>query len=165
MDQTLGPNRQTPSAPACEGVNESTASTQRQLQSGDVGDQPPVACPRCNKTSNKKRRIKCSRCSQEWQLSCVRLTRAQAEVPTCWWCAKCLSSTGVQPPLPTEAAGADESMPESTRPWETAISGHAGSRQRRACSQTSTPQTDAPGNRQNPKGSQKSSRSCVGSSD
>ena len=115
MDQTLGSNRQTPSAPACESIHEGTASTQSQQQNGDVGGPPPVACPRCNKINNKKRRIKCSRCSREWHLSCVRLTRAQADALTCWWCAECLSSTGAQPPPPAEAAGADESMPESTR--------------------------------------------------
>ena len=53
-------------------------------------------CPRCDTSNNKKRRIKCSVCTSQWHLTCVKLTRVQAETLGSWWCPNCASDTSHQ---------------------------------------------------------------------
>ena len=63
-------------------------------------DQSPpdilAECPRCNNVSRKKRRIDCNLCNREWHLTCVRLSRSQADALSCWWCPDCSKHGGSQ---------------------------------------------------------------------
>ena len=55
----------------------------------------PADCPRCGSSNSRKRRIRCSTCYSQWHLTCVRLTRRQAEALGSWLCPRCTCTTHV----------------------------------------------------------------------
>lgn len=55
----------------------------------------PADCPRCGSSNSRKRRIRCSTCYSQWHLTCVRLTRRQAEALSSWLCPRCTCTTHV----------------------------------------------------------------------
>ena len=46
-------------------------------------------CPRCDLINKRKRMIECASCNRHWHLSCVRLSRAQADTFGSWDCPEC----------------------------------------------------------------------------
>ena len=74
------------------------------LLSGDVEPNPgPDAhpsnpCQSCGKINARKRTIQCKHCSEYWHLSCVRMTRAQADALPQWWCQYCMNDDGFLDP-------------------------------------------------------------------
>ena len=75
-------------------------------------------CPRCTSTSKRKRHIRCYVCGQHWHLSCVHLTRAQADTLGCWWCPTCVnnSSANSAPSQPTLPLTTCQSQPAPQSP-------------------------------------------------
>ena len=49
----------------------------------------PSRCPRCDLINKRKRMIECASCNRHWHLSCVRLSRAQADTLGSWDCPEC----------------------------------------------------------------------------
>ena len=55
----------------------------------------PPRCSRCHAINKRKRVIECASCNRHWHLSCVRLSRAQADALSSWDCPEC--SSGIVP--------------------------------------------------------------------
>ena len=50
-------------------------------------------CPSCGKTGIRKRYMQCAVCSRHWHMSCVHLSRGQADALSRWWCPDCVKSS------------------------------------------------------------------------
>ena len=100
QDQAISPQSPVDFAPEGQQSQEQRRSTPADDQrTPDI----PAECPRCGNVSRKKRRIECSLCNREWQLTCVRLKRSQADVLRCWWCPDCANRTKASPNTRSQA--------------------------------------------------------------
>ena len=69
-----------------------------------MGDQADPVCVSCGASNRRKRSIRCAICGGCFHLSCVGLTRAQAEVFGRWSCVRCRGVAPAPPrphPLPS----------------------------------------------------------------
>ena len=93
-------NPAVPDGAICEIVDTSTPSLSppgHQVQQSsalmppDSGSESLSApeCPRCRKSKKRKRSIECNSCGRHWHLTCVRLSRAQADIISRWDCLEC----------------------------------------------------------------------------
>ena len=93
--------------------------------SSDVGAPVTDPCPSCCSVNKRKRSIRCNVCGRHWHLTCVDLTRAQADDLGCWWCPTCVNNAisspqihPVQSPVVSQKRAAQARPPEDVEPGD-----------------------------------------------
>ena len=83
-----------------------------------------IRCPSCDTCNTRKKYTKCDNCHSRWHLTCVGLTRKQAEALSTWWCPKCTSymSCRSQSEQRNPSQLADDTLPSCDNPLADSLS-------------------------------------------